>query len=158
MRVSLLTSIQVHKNRIIHRDIKPDNILLTGDASTAKICDFSVSHVFEDDDDRLTNSAGAPAFLAPELVSNNGNSHGKATDVWALGVTLYYLIFGKCPFHGKSVPQIYERIQRQMLKFPREVTPELKDLIQRMLEKNPSKRITIPEIKKHPWCKLETRL
>lgn len=124
---------------------------MSGDLSTAKICDFSVSHIFEDDDDRLTNSAGAPAFLAPELVSNKGHPHGKATDVWALGVTLYYLIFGMCPFLGKSVPQIYERIQRQSLKFPKEISSELQDLLERLLEKDPSSRITIHEIKKHPW-------
>lgn len=144
----------LHKNKVIHRDIKPDNILLTGDLQTAKICDFSVSHVFEDNDDRLTNSAGSPAFLAPELVSNRGHPHGKATDIWAVGVTLYYLVYGECPFLGKDLPQIYQKIQTQDLHFPRkkEISTELKDLIGKLLEKDPKKRISTQEIKKHPWC------
>lgn len=146
----------LHKNRIIHRDIKPDNILITGDLKTAKICDFSVSHVFEENDDRLTNSAGSPAFLAPELVSNKGRPHGKAADIWAAGVTLYYLVYGECPFLGKDLPQIYQKIQTQALTFPqKEISPELKDLLSRLLEKDPKKRITAQEIKKHPWCILK---
>lgn len=145
-------------NHVIHRDIKPDNIVLTGDGKTAKICDFSVSHVFEDNDDRLSHSAGAPAFLAPELVSMRGQSHGKPTDIWALGVTLYYFVFGTCPFLGPSVPAIYERIQNQELVLPATMpngkmpSEELKDLLYRILNKDPKKRITMKDIRKHPWC------
>ena len=149
---------KVHFNHVIHRDIKPDNIVLTGDGKTAKICDFSVSHVFEDNDDRLSHSAGAPAFLAPELVSIRGQSHGKPTDIWALGVTLYYFVFGTCPFLGPSVPAIYERIQNQELVLPyslpngQEPSDDLKDLLHRMLNKDPKKRISMKDIRQHPWC------
>jgi [calcium/calmodulin-dependent protein kinase] kinase len=145
-------------NHVIHRDIKPDNIVLTGDAKTAKICDFSVSHVFEDNDDRLSSSAGAPAFLAPELVSVRGQSHGKATDIWALGVTLYYFVYGTCPFLGPSIPAIYEKIQNQELSLP-PVLPNgdapsayLQDLLHRLLTKDPKRRASMKDIRKHPWC------
>lgn len=152
---------EVHANHVIHRDIKPDNIVLTGDGKVAKICDFSVSHVFEDGDDRLSSSAGAPAFLAPELVSVRGQSHGKATDIWALGVTLYYFVFGTCPFLGMSIPAIYERIQHQELEFPMTLpngaipSKDLQDLLQKLLTKDPKKRITMRDIRKHPWCAKE---
>lgn len=145
-------------NHVIHRDIKPDNIVLTGDGKIAKICDFSVSHVFEDNDDRLSSSAGAPAFLAPELVSVRGQSHGKPTDIWALGVTLYYFIFGTCPFLGASVPAIYEQIQHQDLVLPalqpngQTPSAELQDLLHKLLTKDPKRRITMKDIRKHPWC------
>jgi serine/threonine protein kinase len=148
----------VHINHVIHRDIKPDNIVLTGDSKIAKICDFSVSHVFEDNDDRLSSSAGAPAFLAPELVSVRGQSHGKPTDVWALGVTLYYFVFGTCPFLGPSVPAIYEKIQNQDLELPlllpngHAPSIHLQDLLHRLLTKDPKRRITMKDIRKHPWC------
>lgn len=151
----------VHANHVIHRDIKPDNIVLTGDGKVAKICDFSVSHVFEDGDDRLSSSAGAPAFLAPELVSVRGQSHGKATDIWALGVTLFYFVFGTCPFLGMSIPAIYERIQHQELEFPSALpngtapSKDLQDILQRLLTKDPKKRITMRDIRKHPWCAKE---
>lgn len=145
-------------NHVIHRDIKPDNIVLTGDAKVAKICDFSVSHVFEDNDDRLSSSAGAPAFLAPELVSVRGQSHGKATDIWALGVTLYYWVYGTCPFLGPSIPAIYEKIQNQELTlpptFPNGQAPskDLQDLLFRLLTKDPKRRITMKDIRRHAWC------
>lgn len=134
---------------------------MTGDAKVAKICDFSVSHVFEDGDDRLSSSAGAPAFLAPELVSVRGQSHGKATDIWALGVTLFYFVFGTCPFLGMSIPAIYERIQHQELEFPITLpngaapSKDLQDILQRLLTKDPKKRMTMREIRKHPWCAKE---
>jgi len=148
----------LHMNHVIHRDIKPDNIVLTGDEKIAKICDFSVSHVFEDNDDRLSSSAGAPAFLAPELVSVRGQSHGKPTDIWALGVTLYYFIYGTCPFLGASVPAIYEQIQHQDLVLPalqpngQTPSAELQDLLHKLLTKDPKRRITMKDIRKHPWC------
>jgi serine/threonine protein kinase len=148
----------LHMNHVIHRDIKPDNIVLTGDGKTAKICDFSVSHVFEDNDDRLSSSAGAPAFLAPELVSVRGQSHGKPTDIWALGVTLYYFVFGTCPFLGPSVPAIYEQIQNQVLVLPallpngKAPSLPLQDLLHRLLTKDPKRRIAMKDIRRHPWC------
>lgn len=116
-----------------------------------------MSHVYEDNDDLLSTSAGAPAFLAPELVSFQGKSHGKPTDIWALGVTLFYFIYGSCPFHGLNVPDIYEKIQNQEIVFsPRSngefPSVQLQDLLIKFLMKDPAKRITMSEIRKHPWC------
>ncbi|XP_061754313.1 calcium/calmodulin-dependent protein kinase kinase 1 isoform X3 [Nerophis ophidion] len=85
----------LHYQKIVHRDIKPSNLLL-GDDGHVKIADFGVSNQFEGSDAMLSSTAGTPAFMAPETLSNKRKSFsGKALDVWAMGVTLYCFVFGK---------------------------------------------------------------
>ncbi|CAJ0751313.1 10218_t:CDS:2 [Entrophospora sp. SA101] len=138
--------------RIIHRDIKPANLLLTAD-HVVKISDFGVSH-FNDTD--LAKTAGSPAFFAPELCCTDKSRPPitKAIDVWALGVTLYCFIFGKCPFIADTEFELFFRvIPHQPLQFPENISisADLKDLLKSLLEKDPLKRITLDEVKKHPW-------
>ncbi|ETE61855.1 Calcium/calmodulin-dependent protein kinase kinase 1, partial [Ophiophagus hannah] len=85
----------VHYQKIIHRDIKPSNLLL-GDDGHVKIADFGVSNQFEGSDAQLSSTAGTPAFMAPETISDSGKSFsGKALDVWAMGITLFCFVYGK---------------------------------------------------------------
>ena len=78
----------VHHQRIIHGDIKPENLLLNAE-DNVQFADFGVSHMFEGDDDWLRSSSGSPAFNAPEICSSATKTfHGKAVDVWAAGVTV----------------------------------------------------------------------
>lgn len=74
---------------------------------------------------------------------------GKAADIWALGATLYSLVFGNVPFIASNVPSVYEKIKHESLQFPRlpKISEELKDLLENMLNKNPGKRITLPQVK-----------
>uniref|UniRef100_A0A2K6V8I2 calcium/calmodulin-dependent protein kinase n=1 Tax=Saimiri boliviensis boliviensis TaxID=39432 RepID=A0A2K6V8I2_SAIBB len=121
----------LHYQKIIHRDIKPSN-LLVGEDGHIKIADFGVSNEFKGSDALLSNTVGTPAFMAPESLSETRKIFsGKALDVWAMGVTLYCFVFGQV-----RGPDIAE---------------DLKDLITRMLDKNPESRIVVPEIKLHPW-------
>uniref|UniRef100_A0A8C7K6P7 Calcium/calmodulin-dependent protein kinase kinase 1, alpha b n=1 Tax=Oncorhynchus kisutch TaxID=8019 RepID=A0A8C7K6P7_ONCKI len=130
----------LHYQKIIHRDIKPSNLLL-GDNGHVKIADFGVSNQFEGSDALLSSSAGTPAFMAPEMMTDHEQSFtGKALDVWAMGITLYCFVYGKV---GSVIIVMYGILPWIVL--------ELKDLIVRMLDKNPYTRITIPEIKEHPW-------
>ncbi|XP_043574757.1 calcium/calmodulin-dependent protein kinase kinase 1 isoform X1 [Chiloscyllium plagiosum] len=143
----------LHYQKIIHRDIKPSNLLL-GDDGHIKIADFGVSNQFEGNDALLSSSAGTPAFMAPETLSETRKSfHGKALDVWAIGVTLYCLVFGKCPFIDEYILALHAKIKNWPVEFPEkpEVSEELKDLLLRMLDKNPDTRITVPQIKLHQW-------
>ncbi|NWS13432.1 KKCC2 kinase, partial [Pachyramphus minor] len=143
----------LHYQKIIHRDIKPSN-LLVGEDGHVKIADFGVSNEFKGADALLTNTVGTPAFMAPETLSETRKIFsGKALDVWAMGITLYCFVFVKCPFMDERILSLHNKIKTQTLEFPDqpEVTDFLKDLITRMLDKNPESRISVPEIKLHPW-------
>nr|XP_034953885.1 calcium/calmodulin-dependent protein kinase kinase 2 isoform X2 [Zootoca vivipara] len=143
----------LHYQKIIHRDIKPSN-LLVGEDGHIKIADFGVSNEFKGTDALLTNTVGTPAFMAPETLSETRKIFsGKALDVWAMGITLYCFVFGQCPFMDERILSLHSKIKSQMLEFPDQpdISDELKDLIMQMLDKNPESRITVPEIKVHPW-------
>ncbi|KAI0191203.1 CAMKK/META protein kinase [Xylaria flabelliformis] len=142
----------LHSQGIIHRDIKPDNLLLTED-DVLKIVDFGVSEMFEKSNEMMTNkSAGSPAFLPPELCqAKHGDVSGKAADVWSMGVTLYCLKYGELPFNGSSIMDMYEAIRGHPISLPDGEDPDFVDLITRILDKDNRTRITLPEIRNHPW-------
>ncbi|KAH1272449.1 hypothetical protein KXW98_008645 [Aspergillus fumigatus] len=142
----------LHGQGIVHRDIKPDNCLLTND-DVLKIVDFGVSEMFEKDSDMFTaKSAGSPAFLPPELcVVKHGDVSGRAADIWSMGVTLYCLRYGRLPFEKQSIFELYEAIRNDPVVCEEETDDNFKDLILRILEKDPSKRITMRELRAHPW-------
>ena len=138
----------LHAQGVVHRDIKPDNLLLTED-DILKIVDFGVSEMFEKTSDMMTaKSAGSPAFLPPELcVSRHGDISGKAVDVWSMGITLYCLYFGSIPFEKTSVLDLYESIKNDEVDLKDCSDDDFRDLMQKILEKDPSKRITIAELR-----------
>ncbi|KAL8734918.1 MAG: hypothetical protein Q9166_001270 [cf. Caloplaca sp. 2 TL-2023] len=144
----------LHAQGVVHRDIKPDNCLLTED-DVLKVVDFGVSEMFEKASEMLTaKSAGSPAFMPPELcVAKHGDISGKSADIWSMGVTLYCLRFGKIPFESPGVLQLYERIRNDPLNIVdgSGCTDSFKDLITRLLEKDPKKRITMEVLREHPW-------
>ncbi|XP_006865470.1 PREDICTED: calcium/calmodulin-dependent protein kinase kinase 2 isoform X4 [Chrysochloris asiatica] len=139
----------LHYQKIIHRDIKPSN-LLVGEDGHIKIADFGVSNEFKGSDALLSNTVGTPAFMAPESLSETRKIFsGKALDVWAMGVTLYCFVFGQCPFMDERIMCLHSKIKSQALEFPDQpdIAEDLKDLIARMLDKNPESRILVPDIK-----------
>uniref|UniRef100_A0A3B3CU26 Calcium/calmodulin-dependent protein kinase kinase 2-like n=1 Tax=Oryzias melastigma TaxID=30732 RepID=A0A3B3CU26_ORYME len=143
----------LHYQKIIHRDVKPSN-LLVGEDGHIKIADFGVSNQFEGADALLTSTVGTPAFLAPEALSETRkNFSGKALDVWAMGVTLYCFVFGVCPFMDERILSLHQKIKTQPVVIPdrADISDDLKDLLLKMLEKNPETRITVPQIKVHSW-------
>ncbi|XP_043997364.1 calcium/calmodulin-dependent protein kinase kinase 1 isoform X2 [Gambusia affinis] len=143
----------LHYQKIVHRDIKPSNLLL-GDDGHVKIADFGVSNQFEGNDALLSSTAGTPAFMAPETLSEKCKSFsGKALDVWAMGITLYCFVFGKCPFIDEYILALHNKIKTKPVDFPEtpNICEELRTLILRMLDKNPDTRMTIPEIKMDQW-------
>ncbi|KAM9793669.1 calcium/calmodulin-dependent protein kinase kinase 2 [Syngnathus typhle] len=143
----------LHYQRIIHRDVKPSN-LLVGEDGHIKIADFGVSNQFEGADALLTSTVGTPAFLAPETLSETRkNFSGKALDVWAMGVTLHCFVFGVCPFMDERIVNLHQKIKTQPVELPEyaDISDDLKDLLLKMLDKNPETRISIPQIKLHPW-------
>ena len=138
----------LHAQGIVHRDIKPDNCLVTND-DVLKVVDFGVSEMFEKHSDMVTaKSAGSPAFLPPELcVVRHGDVSGKATDIWSMGVTLYCLRYGRLPFEKESIFELYEAIKNDDVICEGETDEKFKDLMLRILEKDPAKRIEMPELR-----------
>jgi [calcium/calmodulin-dependent protein kinase] kinase len=132
----------------VHRDIKPDNCLLTHD-DVLKVVDFGVSEMFEKQAPMFTaKSVGSPAFLPPELcVAKHGDISGTAADIWSMGVTLYCLRFGRIPFEKSGVLDLYESIRHDDVTFDDDVNPDLCDLLTRILEKDPAKRIAMAEMR-----------
>ena len=140
----------LHAQGVVHRDIKPDNLLLTED-DMLKIVDFGVSEIFEKQSDMtIAKSAGSPAFLPPELcVAKHGGISGKAADIWSMGITLYCLRYGRIPFEQPGVLQLYESIKNDEIDLSPDTTCDdnFKDLIHKLLEKDPAKRIKMPELR-----------
>lgn len=139
----------LHAHNIVHGDVKPDNLLVTA-AGVVKIGDFSVSQVFEDDNDELRRSPGTPVFTAPECCLGL-TYHGKAADTWAVGITLYCMVFGKYPFLGDSLQDTYDKIVNSPLSLPNHMNPLLKNLLEGLLCKDPRDRMTLGDVAEHAW-------
>jgi len=145
----------LHYQKIIHRDIKPSN-LLRADSGEVKIADLGVSNEFDGQDAFLTSTVGTPAFTPPECLNQQPGEppySGRSADIWSLGVTLYALVYGKVPFFDENILALYNKIRTHDAQMPEEVdvSSELKDLIAKMLIKDPKIRISLQEIKEHAW-------
>ncbi|CAN4078096.1 unnamed protein product [Withania somnifera] len=145
-----------HTMEICHRDLKLENTLLDGSPSPRlKICDFgySKSGLLHS---QPKSTVGTPAYIAPEVLSRK-EYDGKIADVWSCGVTLYVMLVGAYPFEDPEDPKNFRktigRIMSSQYSIPDyvRITADCKNLLSRIFVANPSKRITIPEIKKHPW-------
>ncbi|KAF9402573.1 hypothetical protein BGZ94_004875, partial [Podila epigama] len=141
----------LHEHDIIHRDIKPDNLLRSEDG-TLKIVDFGVSEMFKKGNDRTKKSAGSPAFMAPELARHDhGEVSGRATDIWSMGVTLFCIRYGRLPFVSTNILELNRVIREDDFDVSSEKDERFVHLIRRLLEKDPNKRITIEELRNDPW-------
>ena len=140
-----------HFHRIVHRDLKPENLLLDAD-NNVKIADFGLSNMMQDGD-FLRTSCGSPNYAAPEVISGSLYA-GPEIDVWSCGVILYALLCGSLPFDDESIPNLFKKIRGGMYSLPSHLSDLARDLIPRMLIVDPMKRITIPEIRQHPWFQL----
>jgi serine/threonine protein kinase len=144
-------ALAVHACRIVHRDIKPDNILVAD--GRYKLADLGVAHFFEEGgNDRLRKSDGTAFFIAPECTTGDEFA-GFPTDVWALGVTLHIMMTGQLPFVGGNEDKIYNAVRSQVYAAPPGVSGSLGDLLLRMLEKDSARRITLPGILVCVWAR-----
>ncbi|XP_073496094.1 calcium/calmodulin-dependent protein kinase type II subunit delta isoform X5 [Phyllobates terribilis] len=150
-----------HLNGIVHRDLKPENLLLASKSKGAavKLADFGLAIEVQGDQQAWFGFAGTPGYLSPEVLRKD--PYGKPVDMWACGVILYILLVGYPPFWDEDQHRLYQQIKAGAYDFPSPewdtVTPEAKDLINKMLTINPAKRIVASEALKHPWiCQRST--
>nr|XP_025038474.1 calcium/calmodulin-dependent protein kinase type II subunit delta isoform X12 [Pelodiscus sinensis] len=150
-----------HLNGIVHRDLKPENLLLASKSKGAavKLADFGLAIEVQGEQQAWFGFAGTPGYLSPEVLRKD--PYGKPVDMWACGVILYILLVGYPPFWDEDQHRLYQQIKAGAYDFPSPewdtVTPEAKDLINKMLTINPAKRIIASEALKHPWiCQRST--
>jgi len=137
------------KMGITHRDIKPENILLDKSHKNIKIIDFGLSNYCKNKE-LLHSSCGSPCYASPEMLSGKPYL-GVMTDLWSSGIVLYSMLVGSLPFDDQEIQKLYEQIKIGKFYLPSTLSLEAIDLLKKILEVNPKKRITLKEIKDHPW-------
>ena len=138
----------IHSKGIAHRDLKPENLLLTKD-KTLKIIDFGLSHEF-DGIDLLKTKCGSPSYASPEILRGKPYD-GFKSDVWSCGIILYAMVCGYLPFDGETNKILFKNIMKCEPEIPDYLNDITQDLILRILTSDPDMRITIDEIKRHPF-------
>lgn len=137
-----------HSKSILHRDIKLDNVLING-VGDIKICDFGVSKVVKKGM-KMTEQCGTPAYIAPEILRDKGYE-GFAVDIWSAGVALFAMLYGTVPFKANNMHELHKMIMKGKYTLKEDVSKEGRDMMRRMLECDPQKRISIEDIYAHKW-------
>ncbi|XP_075489349.1 CBL-interacting serine/threonine-protein kinase 3-like isoform X2 [Primulina tabacum] len=142
-----------HSRGVFHRDLKPENLLMD-DAGNLKVSDFGLSALSQTvrDDGLLHTTCGTPNYVAPEVLNDRGYD-GATADLWSCGVILFVLLAGYLPFDDANLMNLYSKISSAEFTCPSWFSFGAMKLIARILEPNPLKRITIPEILEDEWFK-----
>ena len=135
----------LHRNNIVHRDMKPENVMLTDDM-IVKLGDFGLSTYFKTLDSRLGTNCGSPCYSAPEMLK--GNLYKPAPiDIWGIGIIFYCMVCGQLPFEDDNEDTLYRKVVRCEFTCPYFINSNLKLLFKKFFTENPNKRITMDEIK-----------
>ncbi|KAI8374308.1 kinase-like domain-containing protein [Radiomyces spectabilis] len=137
-----------HRNSIVHRDLKIENILITQDEEI-KIIDFGLSNIYSPN--RLLNTfCGSLYFAAPELLQAKHYT-GPEVDVWSFGVVLYVLVCGRVPFDDTSLPALHKKIKAGQVEYPEHLSKDCVDLLSKILVVDPAQRESLSFVRDHPW-------
>uniref|UniRef100_A0A8C1LAJ6 Protein kinase C n=1 Tax=Cyprinus carpio TaxID=7962 RepID=A0A8C1LAJ6_CYPCA len=151
----------LHSKGIIYRDIKLDNVMLDGEGHV-KIADFGMCKENVFGDNRATTFCGTPDYIAPEILL--GQQYSFSVDWWSLGVLVYEMLIGQSPFHGDDEDELFESIRMDTPHYPRWITVDTRDMLERLFERDPSRRLgVVGNIRGHlffktvNWSALERR-
>ncbi len=160
----------IHSQKIVHRDIKLENILIDLN-NNIKICDFGIGRILNSRKQMLHDKCGTPMYMAPEILlsSKTKGYEGFPVDIWSSGISLYIMLSGTLPFNLKNnesssmdeennnnIELQYSIINKEPKKIEK-ISDEAKDLLKGLLNKNPNKRLTIEQILNHPWLKCDEK-
>ncbi|XP_026477253.1 serine/threonine-protein kinase MARK2-like isoform X3 [Ctenocephalides felis] len=140
-----------HQKKIIHRDLKAENLLLDSEMNI-KIADFGFSNEFTPGS-KLDTFCGSPPYAAPELFQGK-KYDGPEVDVWSLGVILYTLVSGSLPFDGSTLRELRERVLRGKYRIPFYMSTDCENLLKKFLVLNPAKRASLENIMKDKWMNM----
>ncbi|SPQ98912.1 unnamed protein product (mitochondrion) [Plasmodiophora brassicae] len=138
-----------HNSNVIHRDLKPENLLLDAQ-SNVKIVDFGLGNIQNSSSGLLSTACGSPCYAPPEMIQGKPY-RGSQSDIWSTGVILYALVCGYLPFEDPNTSALYKKICRGQYECPDFISPAVRDLISRILNTDPDRRLTVEEIRLHPW-------
>ena len=161
----------IHSNKIVHRDIKLENILIDLN-NNIKICDFGIGRILSSNKQLLHDKCGTPMYMAPEILlsSKTEGYEGFPVDVWSSGISLYIMLSGTLPFNFKNNEsssideesnnnlELQYSIVNKEPKHIEKISDEARDLLKGLLNKNPNKRLTIDQILEHPWLKSDEKI
>eukprot|EP01010_Urceolus_cornutus_P005339 NODE_921_length_1229_cov_214.134746_g701_i0.p1 GENE.NODE_921_length_1229_cov_214.134746_g701_i0~~NODE_921_length_1229_cov_214.134746_g701_i0.p1 ORF type:complete len:234 (+),score=31.09 NODE_921_length_1229_cov_214.134746_g701_i0:372-1073(+) len=146
----------LHSKAIIHRDLKPENLLFSDPSDNAelKLGDFGLAKIWRGD--MLVKTAcGSPNYVAPEVLLNQLEGYSFAADLWSVGVIVYVLVCGFCPFFDDNMPALFKSITTGQYSFPSPdwdtISDDCKDLVRHLLMVNPKERYTPEQALAHPW-------
>ncbi|XP_034049981.1 serine/threonine-protein kinase PLK1-like [Thalassophryne amazonica] len=149
LMMQLLKGVEfLHKNKVGHRDLKPDNIFFN-DRMEVKIGDFGLSTTIKFEGELKKARCGTLNYVAPEVLSGNGYSY--QVDVWSLGCVLYTMLVGQMPFHTSSWTETVNHIMDNEYTIPDHISPAASSLIRQMLCADPAKRPTVTELQTHKF-------
>ncbi|GAU35391.1 hypothetical protein TSUD_160420 [Trifolium subterraneum] len=142
-----------HSRGVYHRDLKPENLLLD-ENDNLKVSDFGLSTLSESkcQDGLLHTTCGTPAYVAPEVINRKGYEGCKA-DIWSCGVILFVLLAGYLPFHDQNLMEMYRKIGKGEVKFPKWFALEVRRLLSKILDPNLKTRISMAKIMENSWFK-----
>ncbi|XP_031507400.1 serine/threonine-protein kinase 36 isoform X3 [Papio anubis] len=138
----------LHSHRILHRDMKPQNILLAKGGGI-KLCDFGFARAMSTNTMVLTSIKGTPLYMSPELVEERPYDH--TADLWSVGCILYELAVGTPPFYATSIFQLVSLILKDPVRWPSTISPCFKNFLQGLLTKDPRQRLSWPDLLHHPF-------
>jgi serine/threonine protein kinase len=139
----------LHREKhVVHRDLKAENVLLDSNHNI-RVVDFGLSKAFSKDNPFLQTTCGSPGYVSPEIIREE--PYTSAADVWSAGILLFAMLTGTLPFDGDNLSTMLNAILTLEPAIPPHLSPELRDLLQQLLIKDPEHRITIGAIMSHPW-------
>ena len=141
----------IHNKGIIYRDLKPENILLD-DTGHIKLCDFNLAKAGMTKNKRADSFCGSPLYFSPEMVLNKGVNY--KCDIYGIGLLMYEVVVGNTAYNARNIQELYEKIKKNQIDFnTTKLQGDAKDLIMKLLAKEPDKRIDLEEAKKHRYFK-----